>query len=77
MRLAIIGYGRLGKAVGEVWEKAGGEISAKITSSDEWTAEGLDCDLVFESTTPDEIPFLTRKSTQVSLSLRLSFKTIM
>ena len=52
MRLAIIGYGRLGKAVGEVWEKAGGEISAKITSSDEWTAEGLDCDLVFESTTP-------------------------
>ena len=47
MRLAIIGYGGLESC----WRglgKSRGWISAKITSSDEWTAEGLDCDLSSE-----------------------------
>jgi len=53
MRLAIIGYGRLGKAVGEAWENAGGEVVARITSTDSWTPSELDCDVVFESTNPE------------------------
>ena len=34
MKLAIIGYGRLGKAVGEAWENAGGQVTQRITSND-------------------------------------------
>ena len=52
MKLAIIGYGRLGKAVGEAWENAGGQVTHRITSKDSWSADGLDCDFVVESSTP-------------------------
>ncbi len=53
MRLAIIGYGKLGKAVGKVWEDAGGTVTHKIDSTTQWKASELDCDLVLESSTPE------------------------
>ena len=52
MKLAIIGFGRLGKAVGEAWEKSGGKVTHKITSKDKWNADELDCDIVLESSIP-------------------------
>ena len=52
MKLAIIGYGRLGKAVGEAWENAGGQVTHRITSKDSWSADDLNCDFVLESSTP-------------------------
>lgn len=53
MKLAIIGYGKLGKAVGAAWEEAGGIVTDTITSSNKWKASELDCDVVLESSTPD------------------------
>ena len=53
MKLAIIGYGRLGRAIGRAWEKAGGEIVAKISSPDSWDANDLDADIAVECTTPN------------------------
>lgn len=52
MRMAIIGYGKLGKAVGIAWENAGGTVTHKIDSTTRWEASDLDCDLVLESSTP-------------------------
>lgn len=52
MKLAIIGYGKLGKAIGYAWEKAGGEIVAQISSSDSWNANDLNADIAVECTTP-------------------------
>lgn len=52
MKLAIIGYGKLGKAIGQAWEKAGGEIVAQISSSDSWNANDLNADIAVECTTP-------------------------
>ena len=52
MKLAIIGYGKLGRAIGEAWEKSGGEIIAKITSKDTWDANTLGADVVIECTAP-------------------------
>lgn len=52
MKLAIIGYGKLGKAIGHAWEKAGGEIVAQISSSDSWNANDLNADIAVECTTP-------------------------
>ena len=52
MKLAIIGYGKLGAAVGNAWEEAGGTVSAKISSSSKWNASELDCDVALESSTP-------------------------
>lgn len=52
MKLAIIGYGKLGKVIGEAWEKAGGEIVAKISSKDSWDVASLDADIAVECTTP-------------------------
>ena len=52
MKLAIIGYGKLGKAIGKAWEAAGGSITAKISSSDSWDASRLDADIAVECTTP-------------------------
>ncbi len=53
MRLAIIGFGKLGKAVGSAWEDAGGVISDKINSSSTWSATDLTCDVALECSTPD------------------------
>ncbi|MBM72214.1 MAG: 4-hydroxy-tetrahydrodipicolinate reductase [Crocinitomicaceae bacterium] len=53
MKLAIIGYGKLGKAVGSAWEEDGGIVTDTITSSSKWKASELDCDVVLESSTPD------------------------
>ena len=53
MKLAIIGYGKLGKAVGAAWEEDGGIVTDTITSSSKWKASELDCDVVLESSTPD------------------------
>ena len=52
MKLAIIGYGKLGKAVGEAWDNAGGQVTHRITSKERWNADDLDCDFVLESSTP-------------------------
>ena len=52
MRLAIIGHGRLGSAVGRAWDEKGNEVSTKITSKDSWEAKSLDCDIALESTVP-------------------------
>lgn len=52
MKLAIIGYGKLGKAIGEAWLRSGGEIVAKITSKDEWDVSELGADVVVECTAP-------------------------
>jgi 4-hydroxy-tetrahydrodipicolinate reductase len=53
MRLAIIGYGKLGKAVGEAWEAGGGLVVARISHGDVWEAKELEADIVFESSTPE------------------------
>jgi len=53
MRLAIIGFGKLGKAVGSAWEDAGGVITDKIISSSTWSASDLKCDVALECSTPD------------------------
>lgn len=55
MRLAIIGHGKLGKAVGEAWVAAGGKVVAKIKAGDSWNAEGLEADIVLESSTPETV----------------------
>lgn len=54
MRVAIIGYGKLGAAVAEVAEAKGWEVVARIKKEDEWTASGLGADIVFESSTPKD-----------------------
>lgn len=53
MRLAIIGFGKLGKAVGSAWEDAGGSVSDKINSISEWKATDLKCDVALECSTPN------------------------
>ena len=53
MKLAIIGYGKLGKAVGRAWEDAGGTVVHTIDSTTQWKAAELDCDVVLESSTPE------------------------
>ena len=52
MKVAIIGYGKLGAAVGEIAENNGWTIVARIKRGDKWTASGLGADIVFESLTP-------------------------
>jgi 4-hydroxy-tetrahydrodipicolinate reductase len=53
MRLAIIGYGRLGKAVGEAWTSAGDVVVKTVGSENAWDAADLKADIVFESSTPE------------------------
>jgi 4-hydroxy-tetrahydrodipicolinate reductase len=52
MRVAIIGYGKLGAAVAEVAANNGWTVVARVNKGDEWTASGLGADIVFESSTP-------------------------
>jgi 4-hydroxy-tetrahydrodipicolinate reductase len=52
MKVAIIGYGKLGAAVAEIAENNGWTIVARIKRGDKWTALGLGADIVFESSTP-------------------------
>ena len=54
MRVAIIGYGKLGAAVAEVAENNGWTVVARVNKGDEWTASGLGADIVFESSTPHD-----------------------
>lgn len=54
MRVAIIGYGKLGAAVAEVAENNGWTVVARVNKGDEWTASGLGADIVFESSTPQD-----------------------
>lgn len=54
MRVAVIGYGKLGAAVAEVAEAKGWTVVARINKGDEWTASGLGADIVFESSTPQD-----------------------
>ena len=54
MRLAILGYGKLGASVAEVAEENGWTVVAKINKGDEWNASTLGADIVFESSTPND-----------------------
>ena len=54
MRVAIIGYGKLGAAVAEVAANNGWTVVARVNKGDEWTASGLGADIVFESSTPQD-----------------------
>lgn len=56
MNLAIIGYGKMGKAIGNIAEKRGHEVLLKITSSnrEELNEENLKaCDVAIEFTGPE------------------------
>ena len=53
MKLAIIGYGKLGKAVVEIAVQNGWDIVAKVNEGDSWSPEDWDADIVFESSTPE------------------------
>ena len=53
MKLAIIGYGKLGKAVVEIAIQNGWDIVAKVNEGDSWSPEDWDADIVFESSTPE------------------------
>ena len=52
MNLAIVGNGRLGKAVGRAWEEAGGKVVARIGKGDRLQPSSWGADIVLESSTP-------------------------
>lgn len=53
MKLAIIGYGKMGKAVAKVAIEKGWSIVAKVSKDDVWDPMEWDADIVFESTRPE------------------------
>ena len=67
MRLAILGYGKLGAAVAEVAEENGWTVVAKINKGDEWEASALEADIVFESSTPNDAVDNTLKCIEARL----------
>jgi 4-hydroxy-tetrahydrodipicolinate reductase len=52
MNLAIVGNGRLGKAVSKAWEEAGGKVVARIGKGDKLQPLNWGADIVLESSTP-------------------------
>ena len=67
MRLAILGYGKLGSAVAEVAEGNGWTVVARINEGDDWNASGLGADIVFESSTPQNAVDNALKCIEASL----------
>ena len=67
MRLAILGYGKLGAAVAEVAEENGWTVVAKINKGDEWNASSLGADIVLESSTPSDAVDNALKCIEVGL----------
>ena len=53
MKLAIIGYGKMGQEVAKVALDSGWSIVAKVKKGDEWDPNNWDADIVFESTSPE------------------------
>jgi len=53
MKLAIIGYGKMGQAVAKVALDNGWSIVAKVKRSDAWDPKDWGADIVFESTSPE------------------------
>jgi len=53
MKLAIIGYGKMGQAVAKVALENGWSIVAKVKKDDAWDPEDWGADIVFESTRPE------------------------
>jgi len=53
MNIAIIGYGKLGKAVAEIAEENGWIVVAKIKNGIDWDPQSWNADIAFESSTPD------------------------
>ena len=52
MKLAIIGYGKMGQAVAKVALDSGWSIVAKVKKGDAWNPNDWGADIVFESTSP-------------------------
>jgi 4-hydroxy-tetrahydrodipicolinate reductase len=52
MKLAIIGYGKMGQAVAKVALDSGWSIVAKVKNGDEWDPNDWGADIVFESSSP-------------------------
>jgi len=52
MKLAIIGYGKMGQAVAKVALDSGWSIVAKVKKGDQWDPNDWGADIVFESTSP-------------------------
>ena len=52
MKLAIIGYGKMGQAVAKVALDSGWSIVAKVKKDDEWDPNDWGADIVFESSSP-------------------------
>lgn len=56
MKIALLGYGKMGKAVESVAVERGHEIGAAIDDNDDWMAkidDCRDCDLAIDFSTPD------------------------
>ena len=53
MKLAIIGYGKMGKAVAKVALDSGWSIVAKVKKGDDWDPNDWGADMVFESSSPE------------------------
>jgi 4-hydroxy-tetrahydrodipicolinate reductase len=52
MKLAIIGYGKMGQAVAKVALDSGWSIVAKVEKGNDWNPNDWGADIVFESTSP-------------------------
>lgn len=52
MKLAIIGYGKMGQAVAKVALDSGWSIVAKVEKGNDWNPNDWGADIVFESTCP-------------------------
>ena len=53
MKLAIIGYGKMGQAVAKVALDSGWSIVAKVKKGDDWDPKDWGADIVFESSSPE------------------------
>ncbi len=53
MRIGIIGYGKLGKAIGEIALQRGHEIVLKVTKENAESYELYGCDIAIECTNPE------------------------
>lgn len=53
MKIAIIGYGKLGKAVAEIAAEKGWTVVAKVNKGENWDPLSWGADVAFESSAPD------------------------
>lgn len=55
MKLALIGYGKLGKAIEEIALKRGHEILLRVTKENAQSYDLSNCDMAIESTNPESV----------------------